>query len=329
MVMTKAKTAPKRPANLGEGFRRANRTTGGFLDDKHFEITDAVLIVDEFQGKNFKTGEPETVKQCNLKITFDIEGTPDPVERNYSCGKLAAPYDEDGIEQTEVGSEGIFIGGKEGKPFRGLSSQCAASIFLDKLADLGGYSEDKLVAEGTREALVGVSGTLMEYVVPINPKDKNPIKDRKPVPIASSIETSAGGAAPLKVSGAAAAASAAPVKKAADIAKAPVAAKPKARVIEPVEDELEEAAEEEPAAEEAAEDGDDLEATVTALVAKLVKKAPLTKVKLSQEVGKAFEKADADNKMPAVKLALSDAFLKAGAKAGEWQFDGRQIAAAE
>jgi hypothetical protein len=282
--------------NLGEGLRRKNRVQGGFLDGKSFTITDAVAIQETFEGiVDWKTRERGPVTKGNLKITYDIEGVDKPVDRSYSLGQTTIPY-EDGVPVDE----GQFVGPLDpAKQWRGITSSCAAGYYLDKLDDLKAYDEDTLVKEGFRAALVGISGTLMEWVPPVRKGDKD-ADARKPIAVVASVETKGGALAGTK-----------PAGKTNGGVKKPVG--------KTVEEDVDDAA-------EAASDEESVETRVTDLVIALAAKGPITKAKMSQAINKAF--IGEDVQMEAVSLAVKDSFLKKLAAAGEIAFDGKEISAA-
>lgn len=277
-----AKTKSTPVAAPGEALRRANRVKGGFLDDKVAEITGARALMATFEGTDFKTNEATTVTRGNLQIEFAVEGVDDPVTRDYSLG--SALPSEDGATPAD---EGQFICGEPGKKFRGLHESCAASIFLDKLAELGGYDEDVLVNEGFEAALKGVRGVLMEFTPERKGKPKPGAKPPRPFPVYASVDGGSGVAA-------------------SDQASQDAGAEEQAGA----------------AAEDVA-DAASLEDRVRELVVDLVAKGPITKTKLTSAIGKAFD-GDAD-KIKAVSMAVKDSFLKGMAGEGLIAYDGREV----
>jgi hypothetical protein len=286
--------------------RVADQQKGGLFDDVDVEIVGA-----RFKRNSFE-GDEGTVEKTQCIVEFQIEGREDPVPAFLSCGsgKLVAPYDNPECEGDPV-EEGQYLGAASDKEYKGDNENTAWAKFKAALVAKCKFPDEKF-DEAVEDALVGLRGHLTTI-----PGGKFKGREGRPIPIFSSIEKDSIPGTKTKKKGA------------ATVGKK---LKPKVEEEEVEEEEEEEAPapkakvkpKAKPAAKEEVEEEDDLEASVAAAIIKAIKKGPLPKGRLAQAVGKAFE--GKDERGEAVKLTMSDKFLKKGAEDEVWSYDGRQVA---
>src|SRR5260221_4006385 len=297
--------------------RVADQVKGGFLDDVDGEIVSA-----KYSKSTFVGDDGNTVNKTQAILGVAIEGREEPVPVFLSIGNadLIAPFDGPGDDATEV-NEGQYLGGHEGKDYKGVSQDSAWGRFQSQLVVKCKFP-DANFDRAVEEALVGLRGHWTSL-----PGGKYKGKVGKPVPVLATIEkdsipsgggkktkakVAGGGLGKLKKR-------AAPVEEEEEAeveevetpapkVKAKLAVKAKAKPVE---------------AEAADEEEGDIEAEVGEAIIAAVKKAPLPKGQLAQRVGKVFD--GKDNRAEAVQLSMSDKFLKSGVEAGLWSFDGRTI----
>lgn len=311
--------------------RVADQTKGGFLDDTDVKIVGARFEKSEFEGND------GTVKKTQAVISYEVEGREEPIDIFYSVGSqnVLVPGDEDEEEQ-EVGQ---FLQGAEGRDVKGVNQNSAWGKFKAQLVAKCKFP-DELFDLALEDALVGLEGHLVSI-----DGGKFRGQEGRPIPVFASIvkDTIPGKGG----------------KKAAGKKSGKVAGKPgKTTKRTDSEDDTESAEDEAPAPktgkkgsgsqgggkaaagkgskkpvedEEEAEDGDDdadddssdLETRVGEAIVKAVKKGALPKGRLAQAVGKVFE--GEDDRPEAVKLTMSDKFLKAGVEEGLWSYEGGKV----
>lgn len=289
--------------------RVANQTKGGFLDD-----VDATIVSAKFAKSSFEGSDGETVNKTQAVIEYEIEGREEPVPVFYSIGNAdnIAPFEDEECE-IEVDDDGQFLGGHDGKEIKGVNEQSAWGKFQAALVAKCKFP-DKDLDLAVSEALVGLSGHLTNL-----PGGKYKGQQGRAIVVFASIDKdtipSASGTG--KKAG----------KKVAKPAPGKVTSKKKDADEEEAEAPTKVKAKKAPVEEEADDDSDDIDAQVSESIQKAIKKGPLPKGQLAQRVGKLHE--GAENKAEYVKLAMSDKFLKAGAEAGLWSYDGRMVSVFE
>jgi hypothetical protein len=239
-------------------------------------------------------------------VSFNVEGRDDeePVVQYYSAG------DAEKIQPSDDGFG--FEGVDDDKEFTGLGEKTLAGVFLKHLVQAGFPEEALLDEDKGLSAIDGTTGHVKQIERPKYGNLKG--SDGKTLAVFTRLDEIPG---KKKKKGAKTTPKAVVGKKkkkdADEEEEAPAAKKKTAKKKAPVEDDDEEE-----------EDEDDVESKAKSAIVRAIKKfGAMAKAKLSQRLNKAL--ADDDDRVEIISMALSDKFLKAGAKAGDWVYDGRQI----
>lgn len=267
--------------------------------------------------------DPSSTTPClHMKVRPIIKGAKEEQEEvdvYWSCGSLA---------RVVPSKDGNRILPAEGSTARGLASGCNAHIFLKSLKDAG--LDWTHIKEDGVEALVGLIWQLERVPQPgragLAEPEEGEQKRARTVPVCTEIHETPwdeeGGKAKTKKKTA---------KKDEEDEEEEEEDQEEEEQEEEDEEETEEEDSEEDDDEEEDEDGGDDELTedAQAVVVSLLEKNPkgIPAAKLAPMAFKALEKNPKRKKLIDVMGAKN--FVKAGAKADLWAFDGKTITAAE
>jgi hypothetical protein len=294
----------------------STQRSGGMLDDVVARITEARAVMFDYNGN-------ADVEVPALRISLEDEEGDDLTPQHYKAGDPAKVQpSDDGMNFEAVDDDANY---------EGIGKKTLAGTFLRKLDEVSKGKFEKYAAKvGDLSCLEGI---LARFTM--QPKPKTGMGEQKypDFPVITEIieapweKEGKGGDKGKKAKG---------KQKAIDEdedeeeeteeAEEPTPKKKKkAAEPEPEEDEDEEADEDEDEGEE-----NDIEAKATKLLRNVVKnKGTLARAAAGQAV-RELAKEDEDEDWKAITTTvLSDKFLKAGAKAGSWSFDGQKVGPAK
>lgn len=306
----------------------STQRSGGMLDDVVARITEARAVMFDYDGT-------ASVEVPALKLSLEDEEGDTLKPQHYKAGDGAKVQpSEDGMNFEPVDDEAEY---------EGIGKKTLAGTFLRKLDEVSKGKFEKYAAKiGDLSCLEGIVARFTMV-----PKPKTGMGEQKypDFPIITEIIEAPWDKGASKGGKDEGTKKSKAKQKAIDDeedeeededeeeVEAPAKKKGKKKPAPPAdEDEEEEAEAEEDEDEEADEDDDaeTVEATATKLLKNVVKnKGTLSRAEAGQAV-RALAKEDEDADWKAITTTvLTEKFLKAGAKAGSWSFDGQKVGPAK
>lgn len=297
----------------------STQRSGGMLDDVVARITEARAVMFDYNGNS-------DVEVPALKLTLEDEEGDDLTPQHYKAGDGAKVQpSDDGLNFEAV---------DEDASYEGIGKKTLAGTFLRKLDEASKGKFEKWAAKvGDLSCLEGIVARFTMV-----PKPKTGMGDQKypDFPVITEIieapweKGSKGGkdTASKKAKGKQKAIDEDEEEEESDEEEETTPVVKKKKKAAPVEDE-EEGEEDEDADEGEAEEEDEdaLETKATKYLRQAIKAAgkPLARAAAGQAVREIAKEAEDEDWKDITTTVLSEKFLKTGAKAGSWSFDGQKV----